>query len=95
LIESQGVRIRVFYPELQRLFGGPEDIHAHGGTVGECLGDLVRNHPGAESLLFDRRGKLLKRVYVFVNAEGMYKADLCQPVTGKDELIVAVLATGG
>ena len=95
MTESQGVRLRVFYPELQSLFASPEDIHVHGETVGECLDDLVRNYPGAESLLFDTRGKLLKRVYVFVNAEGMYKADLSKPVSGKDALIVAVLATGG
>jgi hypothetical protein len=89
------VRIKVFYPELQRLFEGPDDVRVEGETVGECLDDLITKHPGAESLLFDSRGKLLKRVYVFVNAEGMFKADLAEPVTGKDELILAVLATGG
>ena len=33
-------------------------------------------HPGVAELLFDARGKLLPPVYVFVNMEGMYKADL-------------------
>ncbi len=37
--------------------------------------------------MFDPRGGLLKPVYVFVNAESMYKADLARPVTAKDELI--------
>jgi hypothetical protein len=55
----------------------------------------VRKYPDAESLLFDSRGLLQKRVYVFVNAEGMFKADFAKPVNGKDELILAVLATGG
>ena len=63
--------------------------------MGECLDDLVRRYPGADKLLFDARGALLKPVYVFVNAESMYKADLAKPVSEKDELIVAVLATGG
>jgi len=63
--------------------------------VGECLDDLVRQHPGAQKLIFDTRGGLLKPVYVFVNAESMYKADLARAVGGKDELILAVLATGG
>ena len=95
MTEGRGVRVRAFYPELQRLFDSPEDIHVEGETVGECLDYLIRKYPGAESLLFDSRGRLLKRVYVFVNAEGMYKADLAKPVSGKDELILAVLATGG
>ncbi len=95
MTEGQGVRVKVFYPDLQRLAGDPDDIRVEGETVGECLGDLVRKYPDAESLLFDSRGRLLKRVYVFVNAEGMYKADLAKPVSSKDELILAVLATGG
>lgn len=95
MIEGRGVRLRVFYPELQRLFDGPDDVHVVGETVGECLDDLVGKYPGAEPLLFDSRGSLQKRVYVFVNAEGMFKADLAKPVSDKDELILAVLATGG
>ena len=89
------VKVRVFYPELQRLVAGPDEIRVDGETVGECLDDLVRRHPGAQKLIFDPRGGLLKPVYVFVNAESMYKADLARPVSGKDELILAVLATGG
>jgi len=46
-------------------------------------------------LLFDKRGQLLPSVYVHVNMEGMFKADLSQPVTADDELILAVLASGG
>ena len=95
MTQGQQVRVRVFYPELQRLFDSSEDVRVEGQTVGECLDDLVRKYPGAESLLFDRRGVLLKRVYVFVNAEGMFKADFAKPVSDEDELILAVLATGG
>jgi hypothetical protein len=32
---------------------------------------------------------------VFVNMESMYKADLARAVSDKDELILAVLASGG
>jgi hypothetical protein len=95
LTRGQGVRVRVFYPDLKRLFDSPDDIRVEGDTVGACLDDLVNQQPEAGSLLFDSRGELLKRVYVFVNAEGMYKADLAKPVTSKDELILAILAAGG
>lgn len=89
------IKVKIFYPALQSLVGGPDDIQVEGATVGECLADLVRRFPEGEPLLFDTRGDLLKRVYVFVNRESMFKADLAKPVGDKDELILAVLATGG
>jgi molybdopterin converting factor small subunit len=89
------VRVRAFYPELQRLAGSPGEIRVDGDTVGECLHDLVRQYPDVERLLFDARGELLKHVYVYVNAESMYKADLARAVTDRDELLLAVLATAG
>ncbi len=89
------VKVRMFYPALQRLAGGAGDIQVEGATVGECLADLVRRIPEGGPLLFDTRGDLLKRVYVFVNRESMFKADPAKPVGDKDELILAVLATGG
>ena len=89
------VKVRIFYPALQSLLGNTAEVRCEGVTVGECLGDLARRHPDVEQLLFDTRGKLLPAVYVFVNMEGMYKADLAKAVTDSDELILAVLATGG
>jgi molybdopterin converting factor small subunit len=89
------VKVRIFYPALQKLLGRPEEVRCEGHTVGECLADLARRHPGVEELLFDKRGELLPPVYVFVNMEGMFKADLAKPVAETDELILAVLATGG
>ena len=89
------VRVRVFYPELQRLINSPGELRVEGETVGDCLVDLARGHRGARELLFDKQGRLHKHVYVYVNAEGMYKADLTRAVTERDELILAVLATAG
>jgi molybdopterin converting factor small subunit len=89
------VKVRVFYPELQRLVDNPDEIRVEGETVGECLDDLVRQYPGVRELIFDTRGELFKRFYVYVNAESMYKAEFARAVGDKDELILAVLATGG
>jgi hypothetical protein len=89
------VRVRVFYPALQRLLGDTNEAAAEGSTVGECLDYLVRRHPGADKLLFDARGRLLRQVYVFVNAESTAKAEYSRPVTEKDHLIIAALALGG
>ena len=90
-----GIIVKLFYPELQNLTGGRETVEVEGRTVGQCLEDLVRQYPGARRLLYDGRGRLLKQVYVYVNAEGLEKADFARPMTERDHLILAVLITGG
>jgi molybdopterin converting factor small subunit len=89
------IKVKIFYSELQRRIGNPESITVSGDTVGECLRDLVKRYPGAGELIFDKHSQLLEKVFVFVNAESMYKADLNKTVTATDELILAVLMLGG
>ena len=89
------VKVSIFYPALKQAIGNPTEVRVNGTTVGECLADLIRPHPEAERLLFDSRGRLLRPVYVYVNREGMFKADLDQPVADDDVLIIAVLASAG
>jgi hypothetical protein len=45
--------------------------------------------------MFASNGELLKRFYVFVNQESMFKAGFDRPVTDKHELLLVVLATAG
>ncbi len=89
------VKVQIFYPELRGLIDSPGEVWADGGTVGECLADLERRFPGVKRLLFNGHGVLHRRVYVFVNAEGMQKADMAKPVSDSDVIIIAVLASGG
>jgi molybdopterin converting factor small subunit len=89
------VRVKIFHAELQRVIGSSDELMVGGDTVGECLGDLVHRYPKAEPLIFDSKGELHKRFYVFVNRESMFKADLDRPVTEKDELILVFLAAAG
>jgi len=87
--------VKIFYAELARVIDQPGELRVEGHTVGECLRDLVRRFPEAEPLMFDRNGELLKRFYVFVNQESMFKADFARPVTDQDELLLVVLAVAG
>jgi molybdopterin converting factor small subunit len=89
------VKVRLFYPALQELLGGVSETEVEGRTVGECLADLCAKRPGIGKLLLDQHGRLLKRVYVFVNTESLQKAEFSKAVTEGDVLILAVLATGG
>jgi molybdopterin converting factor small subunit len=90
-----GIKLNIFYPRLKQLIERPDSVEVNGGSVGECLNDLIRQFPGAEKWLFNEPGKLLRHVYVYVNAESGYRADLAAPVKDGDTLIIAALITGG
>ena len=89
------VKLDIFYPRLKALTGDPAGLELAGQTVRECLADLAGRFPGAEKLLFDAQGVLLRPVFVYVNAESASKADLDAPVKDGDMLIIAALAIGG
>jgi hypothetical protein len=94
-LSIMGIEVKLLYPALQTLVNGRDVLTVEGQTVGECLKDLVGQYPEAEKLLFNNQGRLLKQVYVYVNAEGLDKADFARSVTQRDQLILAVLITGG
>jgi molybdopterin converting factor small subunit len=89
------VKIKIFYPELKRRIHNADSVLVDGNTVGECLRDLVRLYPDVKELIYDQQGRLLKQVYVYVNSESLNKVDFATPVTASDEIILAVLITGG
>ena len=90
-----GIKINLFYPRLKQLIKDPDSVELHGSNVRKCLDDLVRQFPSIDKLLFNDQGQLLRQVYVYVNAESAYKADLAAPVKDGDTLIIAALITGG
>jgi molybdopterin converting factor small subunit len=80
---------------VQKFIQDRDRVEVNGSTVGECLDDLIRQFPGIEKWIFDEHRQLLRHVFVYVNAESARKADLAKPVKDKDELIIALLITGG
>jgi len=90
-----GIKINIFYPRLKQLIKEPDLVEVNGSNVGECLNDLTRQFPGTEQWLFNEQGQLLRHVYIYVNAESGYKADLAAPTKEGDILIIAALITGG
>lgn len=89
------IKVRLFYPKLQQLAGMGSQLEVKGQTVKECLDDLVSQFPGAENLLFDESGRLLKHVFVYINAESALPPSLSAKVRESDTLLIAVLVTGG
>ncbi len=90
-----GIKLNIFYPRLKQFITDPDSVEVNGSTVGECLDDLVRHFPGTKKWLFNEPGQLLRHVYVYVNAESAFKADMAAPVKDGDTLIIAALITGG
>jgi hypothetical protein len=63
--------------------------------VGQCLEDLIKQYPDIDNLIFDKKQKLRRELYVFVNQESLHKVELARPVKANDTLIIAVMITGG
>jgi hypothetical protein len=53
---------------LRHLTNGQAKAEVNGNTVGHCLFELVKQFPGIKTKLFDKKGKLLNYVDIYVNA---------------------------
>lgn len=87
-------RIRI-HPLLQDLAHGQEMVEVEGKNVGECLADLERQFPGMREYIFDRNGKLLKQVEIFINGKTTSPNELATPVKDGDEISILMLLSGG
>jgi sulfur-carrier protein len=54
---------------LKRLAGDRSEHTIEGGSVGELLLALERDHPAASGWILDERGALRRHINVFVNGE--------------------------
>lgn len=70
-------------------------VEVNGDTVGHCLNHLVKQFPGIEKALFDKDGKLLDYVALYVNGEDCYPEGLAKPVKDGDELHITPIIVGG
>ena len=80
---------------LRHLINNQATAEVSGTTVGECLADLVRRFPGIEPKLFNKKGKLLNYIDIYVNLESSYPEELAKPVVDGDKLSITLLIAGG
>jgi len=66
-----------------------------GDTVGQCLDHLVKQFPSIEKALFDKKGKLLNYIDIYINGESSYPEELSKPVKEGDELHIVIIIAGG
>jgi len=89
-----GLKVNI-HRSLRHLTNGQAKVEVNGDTVGQCLYDLVKQFPGIEKKLFDKKGKLLNYVDIYVNAESAYPEELAKPVMDGDELSITLIIGGG
>jgi molybdopterin converting factor small subunit len=83
------------HPLLQELAKDQEIVEIEGENVGECLWNLDKKIPGMAENLFDRNGKLLKHIEIFVNGKTAFPNELTTVVTDGDEISLLILLAGG
>jgi len=80
---------------LRRFANGQETVDVEGNTVGECLKELVKKFPDMGSSLFDKKGRLLNVVELYVNMESAYPDELAKPVKDGDDIHLTLMLAGG
>lgn len=83
------------HQNLQHLTNGQDVAEVNGNSIGQCLDHLVRQFPAIEKGLFDKQGKLLNYVDIYVNGESAYPEELAKSVKDGDELSIILIIAGG
>ena len=74
---------------------GMELVEVEGNTVGECLKNLTTKFPKMKDAIFDKKGRLLNVVEIYVNMESAYPDELKKKVKDGDKIHVALMLAGG
>lgn len=88
--------IKVHIHKTHRQFtNGLDVVEVGGNTVGDCLGHLVRQYPEMDKAIFDKKGKLINIVEIYVNLESAYPDELAKQVKDGDEIHLTYMLAGG
>jgi len=83
------------HQSLRHLTNGQAAVTVNGNTVGQCLINLVNQFPGIKPKIFDKKGKLLNYVDIYVNLESSYPEELAMSVKDGDRLYITLIIAGG
>jgi molybdopterin converting factor small subunit len=90
------VSIKVhIHQTFRQITNGLDVVDVDGATVGECLEHLVTKFPDLSGKLFDKKGKLLNVVEIYVNMQSAYPEELAKPVKDGDDIHITLMLAGG
>jgi molybdopterin synthase sulfur carrier subunit len=74
---------------------GLDIVEVEGSTVGNCLDNLVGQFPGMKKALFDKKGKLLRVIEIYINSKSAYPNELVKQVKDGDNVHIILMLEGG
>jgi len=74
---------------------GLDIVEVDGNTVGACLDNLVRQFPDMGKVLFNRKGKLVNVIEIYVNLKSAYPDELARQVKDGDNIHITLMIAGG
>jgi molybdopterin converting factor small subunit len=90
------VGIKVHIHQAYRQFtNGLDFVEVEGNNVRDCLDQVVKQFPAMKEALFDRMGKLLNVVEIYVNMKSAYPDELGAKVRAGDKIHITLLLAGG
>ena len=89
------VKLRIPTP-LRSLAGGAAELSVEGGTVGEVLATLEKEHPGFRQRIYDESGEIRRFVNIYVAGEDIrFLKGVETPVTEGQEVSIVPAVAGG
>lgn len=89
-----GIKVHIHKTHRQYT-NGLDVVEAEGSKVGDCLNHLIREFPGIEKEIFDKKGNLRNIIEIYVNLESAYPNELAKPVKDGDDIHLTLLLAGG
>ena len=74
---------------------GLDIVEVDGNTVGACLDDLVRQFPDMGKVLFNKKGKLVNVIEIYLNLKSAYPGELAKQVIDGDNIHIILMIAGG
>jgi molybdopterin converting factor small subunit len=90
------VSIKINIHKTHRQFtNGLDIVEVDGNTVGACLDNLVGQFPDIAKVLFNKKGKLLNVIEIYLNMKSAYPDELAKPVQDGDNIHITLMIAGG
>jgi sulfur-carrier protein len=90
------VSIKINIHKTHRQFtNGLDIVEVDGNTVGACLDNLVRLFPDMGKVLFNKKGKLVNVIEIYLNLKSAYPDELAKQIKDGDSIHITLMIAGG
>jgi molybdopterin converting factor small subunit len=90
------VSVKINIPLLYRqVTDGLSAVEVEGTTVEDCLKSFIQRFPVVKGVLFDKKGRVLNGIEIYLNHKSAYPDELVKPVQDGDEISITLVLAGG